>query len=309
MNEGQVKALFEKLGKSIKFMGKYWLAQCPNPAHPDKNPSCVISTQPPHPFKCKSCGFVGTLDKIAVDFGMEINNLFKPDPNKFRSANLPDLSTLRLEQWSGAYRGVPEEWWRYFKALRWYDTQVKANENNVMEEQLSAVRILLPVYIKGIMMAYVGRRTDTDEFMRYNNYKGADFAQFLYLYDYCHPQCPIVLVEGPLDAIRFHMNGIPAMAIFGVESWSDKKLSLLLEKSPSMIFLCMDGDDPGQDAQRKYYNKLKNFFDTQVITLPKDNDPFDLAPELIESIKVHVWTQHQEKLNPTPVIEEVPCEG
>lgn len=295
MNEAQAKELYARLGKVIRFMPKYWLAQCPNPQHPDKHPSCTISKSHPHHFKCRSCGAAGNLNTIAKDYGMEVDTKVEFSFDAYRSVSLPDLSKLRLEGWTGDYRRISEETWQKFGALKWWDTAIHINEDGSQVETLEAIRLLLPIYLKGILIGYVGRRTDQDEFKKYNNFGGANFSELLYPYDWTQPGNPIVLVEGPLDALRCWLNGIPALCLFGTQSWTDRKLALLLQKNPSTLWLCMDNDQAGQDAQTKLYHKLSRFFDTQVITLPQGLDPDALEESLLVQIKDAVWQRHFEK--------------
>ena len=301
MNDSQAKELYSKLGKELRIQGRYWLAQCPNPKHPDRNPSCIISRTSPHPFKCKSCGHSGTLVGLAKDYGMEVDESVDLSTlSDYDVLQLPDLSQLRLEAWTGDYRGVEESVWKHFGAIKWYETFIRETETGPDEEFLAAIRMLLPIYIKGVMLGYVGRRIDEEDERRYNNFKGANFNSLWYPYDMCQPTHPIVIVEGPMDAIRCWMNQIPALCMFGVSSWSTKKLALLLEKNPSSITLCLDGDAAGSQAQAKLQNILKRYFDVQTVQLPDGNDPFDLAPELLAEIRDLVWNHHFEKY-PQPI--------
>jgi len=292
---GQAQELFSLLGKKLRITPKYWLGQCPSPNHEDKNPSCRINPSHPHSFKWFSCGYSGTLYSIAKEHGMEIDNKVDLMADNSRQIKLPNLDKLRLEHWTGDYRGIDEATWRNFGALRWYDTRV--DDQGV--EQLSAVRLFLPIYLKSVMVGYVGRRTDDSDFMRYNNYGDARFSDLLYLIDGIQPTFPIVLVEGPLDAIRYQMNQIPAVSILGAMNWSENKLKLLLEKNPSTVWLSMDGDGAGQKAQQELYNKLSRYFDVQLIQLPTGVDPFDLTQELIEQVRDSVWQRHYSK-QPVP---------
>lgn len=304
MNEAQAKELFGRMGKSIRFMTKYWLAQCPNPSHPDKHPSCTISLSHPHHFKCRSCGFSGNLNSIAQDYGMEVDTKVEFNFDSYRVVSLPDFSKLKLEGWSGTYRGVPEEVWHHFGALKWYDTSIHESETGESVEVLDAIRLLLPIYLKGVLTGYVGRRVDQDEFKKYNNFAGANFSELLYPYDWTQPNNPIVLVEGPLDALKCWMYQIPALCLFGTQSWTDRKLKLLLEKNPSTLWLCMDNDQAGNDAQVKLYHKLSRFFEVLTIELPQGNDPFSLDESLLIQIRDTVWQKHFEKIQ-TGVITTV----
>jgi DNA primase len=146
--------------------------------------------------------------------------------------------------------------------------------------------------------------------MKYNSFDGCPTSQLLYPYDFTKPTWPIVLVEGPLDAIKYWLHGIPALALLGCQNWSDFKLKLILSRCPSTVWLSFDNDadkemkggvNAGQKAQREIYSQLKRYVDTQTISLPPGNDPFDLVPELLQEIYNAVWTRHAEKTTPQQV--------
>jgi DNA primase len=293
MLASQALEIFKGLGKIlITKSDKYWKGQCLNPQHRDNNPSMRVDARYPHFFKCWACGYTGTLSNIAKQYGIEVDKTFSIPDKLHKSPILPNLENLVLRDWTESYRGFTKEHWNYFGAKKWYDYIWNLEKN---EWELFAERLWLPIYMHGSLISYTGRRLDDLDFIRYKNFEGGFISEILYPYDLMIPGNPIVLVEGPLDAIKFNLYQIPTLCIFGVGNWSQYKLRLLLQKAPSTIWLCMDGDERGQEAQKMLKNKLKLYGDIQDIKLAEGCDPFDLIPELTLHLRDQIWNYHQQK--------------
>jgi DNA primase len=230
---------------------------------------------------------------IAKDLGIEVDTkLVITGPNR-KVFIPPDLNKLRLAPWTGDYRGISEAQWLSLGAMKWYDTYI---DQETQEEKLSAERILLPIYQNGMLVSYTGRRLDDSKMAKYKNYEFAPAGEILYMHNCIQPTWPVVLVEGPLDAIKYQLNQIPAVGLMGSQNWSDYKLKLLLSTCPSTVWLSMDGDAAGQTAQKEYFNLLKKYVDVQVINIPNGVDPFELEQSLIEDIKNGIWARFYEKV-------------
>ena len=293
MRVDQASEIFSKLGKKFKPVNdRYWLAQCLNPEHQDNRPSMRVDGRHPHNFKCWSCGYTGNLMAIAQQMGIEVDKTFSIPEHLHKEPKLPNIEELSLQEWEGEYRGLSTEHWRYFGAKKWFD-YIWNTEHNKWD--LQAERLWLPIYMNGVFLSYTGRRIDTEPFIKYKNFEGGFISEILYPYDMIQPGGPIVLVEGPLDAIKFNLFQIPTLCIFGVSNWSNHKLKLLLQRAPSTIWLCMDSDDRGQEAQRTLKRKLKTYGDVQDIQLPEGCDPFDLIPELTIQLRDQIWSYHNMK--------------
>ncbi|QJT71177.1 DNA primase [Vibrio phage vB_VcorM_GR11A] len=76
----------------------------------------------------------------------------------------------------------------------------------------------------------------------------------------------VVLVEGQRDALRLIQYGIPAVAMLGVSSWSEKKKRLLLSLGVGIV-LCMDGDKAGVGAMRQLREDLTGACPLKVMNL------------------------------------------
>jgi hypothetical protein len=298
MRVDQAAEIFKKLGKQFNPKSdRYWLGQCLNPKHQDNRPSMRVDARHPHHYKCWSCGFTGNLISMAQEMGIEIDKTFSLPEHISKAPILPNLDQLSLQEWEGDYRGLSADHWRYFGAKKWLDYRWDAEQN---KWDLQAERLWLPIYMNNVLLSYTGRRLDDSDFIRYKNFEGTFTSELLYPYDMIQPGQPIVLVEGPLDAIKFNLFQIPALCIFGVSNWSTYKLRLLLQKAPSTTWLCMDGDDRGQEAQRMLKARLRHYGDVQDIQLPPGCDPFDLIPELTLQLRDQIWAYHYAKTQPQP---------
>jgi 5S rRNA maturation endonuclease (ribonuclease M5) len=71
----------------------------------------------------------------------------------------------------------------------------------------------------------------------------------------------LVIVEGQRDALRLINHGIPAMCIFGTQSWTPQKARLLELGGVRRPIVMMDGDPAGISATEKITPTLRELFD------------------------------------------------
>lgn len=64
-----IRTILTRLGIDYKDKGEQLIAQCPNPAHNDNNPSWNINTNPPFKHHCFSCGYSGNLITLLKTMG------------------------------------------------------------------------------------------------------------------------------------------------------------------------------------------------------------------------------------------------
>jgi len=77
----------------------------------------------------------------------------------------------------------------------------------------------------------------------------------------------MVLVEGQRDALRLILNGIPAVCIFGTQSWSDSKAKLLEAAGIDRVLLMFDGDGAGISATKRIKPLIEPWFKIQILKL------------------------------------------
>jgi 5S rRNA maturation endonuclease (ribonuclease M5) len=77
----------------------------------------------------------------------------------------------------------------------------------------------------------------------------------------------MVLVEGQRDALRLITNGIPAVCIFGTQSWSRHKPQLMELAGVERVVSLFDGDDAGIKATDNTEDDLRRLFDLKIVKL------------------------------------------
>lgn len=104
---------------------------------------------------------------------------------------------------------------------------------------------------------------------------------------------PIVLVEGPYDALRMIQEGFNAICMLGAGSWSKEKKTLLISKASHVIIL-FDGDETGYEKSKKIYEDLKGYLPVKRLLLPiiggnehkeKNIDPGNMPDKYVKSIR------------------------
>lgn len=84
----------------------------------------------------------------------------------------------------------------------------------------------------------------------------------LYMAEHITKLTEVVLCEGEPDCVRLWQAGVPAVTgTFGVSTFSTKLATPLKGKT---VYICLDTDEPGQEAVQKYYRVL-----TEVGATPK----------------------------------------
>jgi len=95
----------------------------------------------------------------------------------------------------------------------------------------------------------------------------------------------MALVEGPRDALRLLSEGIPACAILGTQSWSEKKSFLLSLAEVGRAIVITDSDRAGDKARDLLDPSLRKHFRVKHFHLPPGIDPFEASDKQIERLK------------------------
>lgn len=288
------------MGKRTKKKGREILVQCLNHSHKDDHPSMSIRADGAA-FICRSCGYKGNWYMLTQQLGLPpLPGADQPKDEVLE--NLADLKAMaqhgpmarllnvreptRLLPWPGGdFRGFSEKTLRRLNTQIWMDRDIK--------------RVYWPFLLKGRIVGGSGRvhpdyepkpldgETTTDYKLRlkdwyrdvhpkYRNVHGAHAKQVLYPYDIYGAIDTIVLVEGQTSAIRLIDAGIDAMAILGVENWSDTKRGLLHTKGIRKVILLFDGDKAGRKATEELLSALRADFSVHAMYLPDGVDPGDM---------------------------------
>jgi len=142
-------------------------------------------------------------------------------------------------------------------------------------------RIIIPSYNReGNLNYFVGRSIWSDQFLKYKN-PSVPRNQIVPFGSMVNWREPVVLVEGPFDAIAARRNAIPLLGNNLPESLTER----LIQAPTDQINVALDADmkDVALQIAEKFMNED---FDVRFIELPEGKDPDDLGfEEMSRSIK------------------------
>lgn len=274
---------------------------CLNPSHPDADPSMSINVgDKAGVFYCFSCLYHG---HIITFFREQGYNPF-PDDMSLEEQNQRALKRLTTRQkhplgklparyipgtpWRrGDWRGIPEYILRkYFRARHWYHTQADGTPY-YDSDGVPIERIVLPVYFRHLYYGFSARYLGKDKTLKnkYYNTKSLPTKNLLYLYDMVREREPVIIVEGPFDALRLRYLGYNALCNFGV-NWSTDKTLVVMRLQPPLIILMLDADAAGQAAINRINGDFERWFPRSQITqfpMIPDHDPGDVPEDYLIS--------------------------
>ena len=267
------------------------------PWHSEKNPSLHIHIGHkiiPGSFRCFGCNKSGNWNDIAEKLRLP--------KFEFRNNNdqIVDLNTLNI-----AIRDVVNSYHSSLKKL----TPRTLNGTEELEDSFQWRGFSGKFYKRLGGKFYWDRATEReylyfplymcDTYQGYTlcNIDGKDEKYKLYteaykvcfLYDLLISKEPVVIVEGHFDAIRLWAEGIPSVAIFGTQNWSDIKRSYIITKHPKKIILAFDGDHAGYEAAKKIWKDIKvKFSEVDIFylpCLPNKLDPGNMPKEYVTQLR------------------------
>jgi hypothetical protein len=181
----------------------------------------------------------------------------------------------------------------------WYGNYVHDEEKGVViaEETILALdgcsrfddiyrcpRLFFPVRQYGELMGWVSRRLDkpipgVKYERKYLNAPDMKSSRILFPLDEIEQWDTnvVVLVEGPLDAVRLINYDIPALAIMGTGNYHDDNRIDLLNLGIEKVFLAMDSDEAGKKARRVIGPSLAEMFDVEDFFAPHKKDPGNMG--------------------------------
>ena len=226
-------------GMKGKKQGEYTLILCP--FHADGNPSCSVKTRAPYQgfFKCWSCGEKGPFSKLADKLGIEAGSeatppisveayeaFFSGGPNaedsdvvfithdQLRPLSAKNVATMGLKD---GWRGVPIDFLR----------------ETIGASIIDRYSLYFPVMVNekeaGYIRAFKEKRKGRPSYLN----KPGPWAKThgLFLFDQAmeiaRETKTLILVEGPRDPIGIMLEGMPAVAMLGTNSWSEAKRRLI----------------------------------------------------------------------------------
>jgi DNA primase len=262
--------------------------------HDDKTPSLSIRRSD-GAFLCFGCGVKGK-DWNSFAAYLKVDRLSEedmPDPfltlshqmerqHKKAAKDAEEFSLpWDVDPWDRPYRGISAETWKRIGALRWYDD----------DPRIQAERILMPIRMKGILRGWVARRTDSAPpgeklDMPYRNAPGMSSQDCLFPLDTVTAMQPdvVVLVEGPMDAMRLVNYNIPALAILGTRNYVADNRVHIQNTGATRVILAMDGDEAGDDVRWEISPSIREMFDLAHFVCPPGKDPGNMPRAYLDKL-------------------------
>lgn len=276
------------------------------PFHQEKTPSFRIfhsdDTTSPGYGKCYGCGEGGKWDDYAQRLGLEPYRRPKPGEVQARELRIvlddeleePTNGTLLLGKKlpsNKKWRTIPTNLLLEIGA-RWCRMKYEQYGKAFTTEKF----IYLPVIVRGKTKGYIRARLKKEKDKPSYLNKGGQWSKTsgLFPYDYAVELMnsknlkTMVLVEGPRDALRLLKYGIPAVAILGTQSWSERKSKVLEMGGIDRVVLFMDGDKAGRKAVkliRPFLNKLFNVKTYKLENEYEGMDPGNCPKKVLRAIR------------------------
>ena len=274
------------------------------PFHDDRTPSCGIVVAEDGKFdlgsfNCLGCGEHGNWNKLAEKLGLALIDGTMPKGGTAVTFGLKSkIAELSSEMLSGResdvdrmleFLGSPAtQAWPRMVEWRGYPGWLIHNIGCLMGiggKKLTKgdVFCYMPVVVKkqlvGFVRAFIDKVPGRESYLT----SEGEWTKTHGLFPYGYTKLMVVkqkvryvvLVEGPRDALRLILAGIPAMAILGTQNMSARKLKQLQALMLDYVFILPDNDAAGKKLKQtvKFLMTKTEFdFDIKFLSLPRDKD-------------------------------------
>lgn len=160
----------------------------------------------------------------------------------------------------------------YIDGKCWYPEDAESDEQMQVGDRIF-IPIRCPSGESWTARDYTGRG-----FPKYLNPPNIDNRRLLLGWEHVKVGGDIVLVEGPMDAIKMHQHGLPALALLG-KNLSKEQLALLSRWPPdSAITIMLDPEEEIAPVEVAIQLQVR-FKRVYIAKLPDDVDPGSSTPE------------------------------
>lgn len=264
-------------------------------------------------FHCWSCGKSGFFNQLINDKELpkerrlnveplpiagsyEDKQLFNIKLEEKKETKFEEINKFLLSRWEEDWRGIPAKLLRKMGAKCYFDynPNAKDREGNKLDV-VGRSRLLFYVYDEDCnkigWIALANEKDRKNKRLLKQKNMGGEWASKTVLFHEKYPDnTPIVLVEGPFDALRLIKEGFQACAVLGAGNWSKEKRDLLASKASHLIIL-FDGDETGWKDSKIIEKDIKKYLPTLRLKLPiyqnKDDqiDPGNMPDKFVKILR------------------------
>jgi len=327
-----VKQQLSTYGREKRDTGTSIMILCP--FHTEKTPSGSISMDGRFPgsYRCFGCPAKCSWNELAPKLGLQ--PFYKGKPKEESSMDLLMSKGLAALTKTQKYREDKFKFSALPRNRRWRTIPtnllielggkfcIKYNEDHQYWERTKF--IYFPVVINGEQHGFFRARLKKDtsdknlpSYLLAKAESGSKWASTHGLWPFDHAidlmrklgSKRIVLVEGQRDALRLLLMGIPAICIFGTQSWTANKAKLIELAGIEHVIMMMDGDDAGIKATEVIKPQLRSLFQVTAIRLwnikgsPYLN--YKSAPEPTKAAKADGVSLWDPGCVPVPILQKI----
>lgn len=293
-----------------KSVGNSIMIRCP--FHTDKSPSLGIFTGnegkiPFGFFSCFGCSEKGDWNKLARKLGLRRVKSwanYKESPEDLLSSKtVKSLLSTELSSVKSIIRDLVGEdvgLQKWPKQLDWrgYDGSLIRKLGGIVidDSYTDNIALFLPVVVrKQVVGGFKANLVKEKGRSSYINSKG-DWVQSKGLFPFDHVRKMlansddkfVILVEGPRDALRLIVNGIPAISFLGANNFSSLKALLVASLDIDIAYIMTDNDEGGDIAYARAKSFMKHYLPVKRIKLPKSDkkiDPGNMPQKFIDKLE------------------------
>lgn len=294
-----VERLLAALGIKAELRGTKWLASCPAPDHPDENPSWFIRDDPGERWhgshNCRSCGLSGgPWELVSVVRGIPLDEAAKfvaalsGGPREL-PRDVPEVKVVmgrrrRVYQLPPGVE-VPASIAEWKPAALAYLRKRSITDDQILRWGIGfatvgplAWRVVVPVIVRGRLVAYVGRAIFDDGRPRYDMPSRVDGARPDVAVwgepGFDRTRGAITVAEGIFSALALERCGAPNPCALLGSQLTPQKIAVLSEWP--VILVATDPDKAGDKVAEDIGKQLSRHCWVQRVTLdasPDDADP------------------------------------
>lgn len=285
------------------------------PFHEEKTPSFVYNLEIKR-FKCYGCGEAGdvfdyvahklktkrlsdAIDHILRFTGMTKDNIgtVKAQQNTQVKSLMRSLTSINKKS-TKVFDYFTEDDIRFFKESRggWYKEKGFTDETlDFFEVGFNAVdkRITVPVrdeegHLVGVTGRTIHKNPKELGIPKWKHYVNSDISSsFFNIHNAIRfskdKNNGIIICEGPADVMWMHQCGYNNTVACLTNRISGPQKGVLL-KNFINVFICLDGDEAGDNGKNMIVEELKGYFNLFVLNVPKGKDPDELGEEELKEL-------------------------
>lgn len=266
INVERLEAKLREAGLNVKYRkpGELTLQKCP--LHRDKTPSLTISVEK-NRYRCWSCNDKGSINKLLSYYGIKYGYYSEaPTINELEQLLL-ECDNFAEEIEEVKYVADSNELLNYKFYHPYLESRGFTKEfclKNKIGFDRVALRVTIPMFFRGEYMGCARRSVIGDiPKISYNNGMPKDRMLYLPLTNTGKTE-HLLLVEGPIDALKASFFGFDSGAILGCLI-SDKQMWAAYDEANGReIIIALDNDPPGIEGISRIIDKLQGLDNVRI---------------------------------------------